>query len=258
MKVAIGGGTPAPLASSVGTAGDIAIDSASVYWDGNGTNCSTNVGIYTVPKSGGGVTSLGSTSSAFGTHGMVIDSGGVYFTQNGYMSTPSNLWFVAKGGGTVTSLATGKDANIGQVAVDSTFVYWFDTDTVYKTPIGGGASTPIVTLASLRSVVVDSTNLYWTSATTLSDGKVTKMPTAGGGATDLASGLSLPGGAIVDSTSVYWFNAYGTPTIMKAPIVGGVPITLATGGASALTVDGTSLYWLVSGTSGKVMKVTPK
>jgi DNA-binding beta-propeller fold protein YncE len=62
----------------------------------------------------------------------------------------------------------------------------------------------------------------------------------------------------VDATSVYWANN-GGGTVMKVPISGGTPTTLASGQTTpwGIAVDATSVYWTNYG-GGTVMKLTPK
>jgi hypothetical protein len=68
----------------------------------------------------------------------------------------------------------------------------------------------------------------------------------------LASALN-PSGLAVDCTSVYWTDWDGSAgTVMKVPIDGGTPTTVAGVSAAEIAVDGTSAYW-TGGTA--VMKV---
>jgi hypothetical protein len=73
-----------------------------------------------------------------------------------------------------------------------------------------------------------------------------------------------PGPIVVDATSVYWANDDTTGTLMKVPLGGGIPETLASGGVcSGIAVDDTSVYWTDEGSQpgladGLVRKLTPK
>lgn len=64
----------------------------------------------------------------------------------------------------------------------------------------------------------------------------------------IASSQSGPSSVVVDTTSVYWANTYD---LMKAPIGGGAPVTLASvqnqlaGNIGSIAVDATSVYWTV-------------
>jgi hypothetical protein len=85
-----------------------------------------------------------------------------------------------------------------------------------------------------------------------------KIALSGGTPRTLASNQG-PVGIAVDATSVYWtdWTDSGEGTVMKVPIGGGDPTTLASGQSSpsCLAVDETSVYWTAgTGDDGTVMK----
>ena len=71
------------------------------------------------------------------------------------------------------------------------------------------------------------------------------------GGTPTTLAAASPSNIAVDATSVYW-TEQGSGTVMQVPLVGGTPTTLASGqnGPYAITVDGASVYWTNSAIPG--------
>ena len=73
----------------------------------------------------------------------------------------------------------------------------------------------------------------------------------------------MPINIAVDAAFVYWTNSArgvaNAGTVMKVPIGGGTPITLACAQTQpwGIAVDATSVYW-TNLSDGTVMKVSPK
>jgi hypothetical protein len=174
------------------------------------------------------------------------------------------------GGGTVTTLASGRNAP-GGITTDGVKVYWAEWGTaangykdgaVLSVPVGG---TTIVTLASGQSgpghVAVDSASIYWTNqgsaANSFTDGSLatTLLSTPGGTVTTLVSGLLQPqtlvGAAGTGTTfaTLYWTNygstanAFGDGSVESLVLgtPGAVPTVLATSQAGAIGLTGGTL-----------------
>jgi hypothetical protein len=201
---------------------------------------------------------------------LAVDSASVYWTSAGSPGGNGAVMKVPLAGGTPVTIASSGNF-LPAIAVDSTSVYWVDVHAgaVMKVPLAGG--TPI-TLASTvdtaglgRGIAVDANSVYYGTDSFFCpvdggacDGTVImKVPLTGGTSVTLASGPRPSGsatnlGAIaVDATSAYWTTYIGGQflcdgMVMKVPLSGGTPVTLATGQtclAWGIAVDSTSVYW---------------
>jgi hypothetical protein len=249
----------------------LVVDATSVYFINGGTAANNYVdgALMKVPTGGGKTTTVVSGQSPSGL--AMAGTNLYYFTSNTVMTVPIS-------GGDPATLVSGQTGPQG-VAVDATNVYWTNSTvagTVMKLPLGGG--TPITLASGLDfpgSIAVDATNVYWTNQGTSgrADGyaRLMTVPIKGGTPTTLASADRMASGGIaVDATSVYWaYSIYysdnaapgdtSTPdggtagcagTVLKVPVGGGTPITLASGqfcSGGQVAVDATAVYWVNGG-----------
>jgi hypothetical protein len=135
------------------------------------------------------------------------------------------------------------------IALDGSTAYWITSGgdgVLMSAPVDG--SSPAVVLGSTlgwpMDVAVDATHVYWTS------GSVYKMPLAGGDAVRLVpiDVYIYPRELTVDATHVYWTDQGEgeAGTVMKVPLDGGMPVTLAMLPGSSpygIAVDAGAVYW---------------
>lgn len=101
--------------------------------------------------------SLSTLISGNSTEGsIIIDANYVYLSGGGSIKR------VSKGGGAVTTLVSGSDAN-ARVS-DGVFVYFTEGNYIKTVPVAGGAVTNLISApaGSVNSMAVDSTWIYWT------------------------------------------------------------------------------------------------
>jgi hypothetical protein len=271
-----GGAAPKVLAQ--GGSWPIAVDGQRAYWAGIDIEAVDLAAASDADAS----TALVSAPTAYGVQSIAVDATNLYWTNGG---APGAVLSVSLQGGEVVTLASALTQPAG-VAVDATSVYWLENaiptqpGRIMKAPLAGGPATTLVsgpqgvTEYSSQNIVVDSTSVYWTNAGPPSGtpwvptGAVVKVPSSGGTPVTLAANRLRPTGALaVDADSVYWTEwtqwiaeggTVNVGNVMKAPINGGSPTTLACGLSylGAIAVDDTSVY--VVANDSDVVRITPK
>jgi hypothetical protein len=249
------------LASGLRAPGAIAVRSGVVYWveaDGAIRSMPTSDGTPAVVGTGCRQTTL------------AVDATNAYCA-----GSDQNVRAIALSGGASTALAATEPAL--DVAVDPSRVYFTtfygervtggnNISVVGAVPIDGG---PVLRLATSQllpsSVAVGGGYLYWLDAVQDDNGAhpasgvaVMRVPVDGGAAASIASttgispGLSGENKAIaIDLSSVYFSNE---AALLKVPLAGGSPMTLATGFSLALAIDDASVYWATADSGGAIMR----
>jgi hypothetical protein len=167
--VAIPPTTPTTPGSAQNSAYGVALDSTNVYWVS--TDATSDVLVQASPLTGGGATTLGTTTGGvYEPFGMAVSSSSIYFVAY-LMGGGGGLFQLPIGGGTPSEVWTGGSMSKPlDVAIDPsmTNVYWTDftmNGAVYSMPVGGGAvSTVASAIAFPAEIAVDSTNVYFTAS----------------------------------------------------------------------------------------------
>ncbi len=247
------------LAAGQSANGVIAVDANYLYWT------STHDGtVMKVPVDGGDPAVLAAGQSSASR--IAIDVASVYWFSalQSFPGEGDNLWRVFIGGGTSVLCAPG-EISPGGLAVDATNIYWTNgTGEVRFMPVGGGQAATLfqeTTNEQLGPIVSNGIDVYWASP---QEGSIFMLPVNGPMGlqpTLIASGQNGIARLALDATSVYW-TATSDGTIMKAPLYGGRPVTLALlqSHPTGIAVDATNVYWTNyqgAGTCalGSVMKV---
>ena len=257
MKVPIGGGTPITLASGQNDPLGIAVYGASVYWANTAVGVAASGSVMSLPIGGGTPNTL-----AAGTNvGLIaVDATSVYWTDVSAQAVVD----VPVGGGALATLASLTNLGEAAVAVNAASIFWTYGVLLEEVPLTGGTATTLTSNYSgyaccsvADTLALDDTNVYFAlNYNQLTGGYVMEQPLDGGIAATIASDSADIEALAVDSTSIYWTDGVA---VMSVPIVGGAPLTLASGpsglSSGPIAVDATSVYW-VNGSG--VMKLTPK
>ncbi len=239
---------PVVLAAGLEEPGEMAIDGANVYWTEPAAGQ-----IIRVAKAGGPPTILASGLPSPGA--IAVSSGTIYWT-DAVAGTVSQL---AVAGGSPVTLATGLPGP-DALAVDAMDVYFSNISDHTVRHLAGSSSVVVASGQTVAAMVLDASNVYWATV----DGSIIKIPRNGGNTETLAaSPVTYPGsgppdygamGLAIDTTNAYWtYRAYWSGLdpgmVLSVPLEGGAPTVLCApcGGALAVTVDPSGIYWTESG-----------
>jgi hypothetical protein len=174
-----------------------------------------------------------------------LDANNLFWTEGDPVTHLDGFARIAKspkGGGSVTTVASGVMNASPPIAVDDSNVYIADKWTVKKLPQGGGMPEKLATLVfSIADITTDGVNVYVTQ-----DGPSTtafKISIADGTVTDLGAWGGPAGPVAVEGSYAYWMGHYDT--IARVPINGGATETVATGlpFLCDFVVDSASVYF---------------
>jgi len=240
-KVSVNGGDVTTLASELPEPRAIDVDASYVYWieRNNGSNGS----LKKIPINGGTVITLVTGLRNAQNH-MALDADNIYWG-DGKAGGGGEIKKVSKNGGAVTTLVSNGILNLKTaIAVDNTYVYFYDDQNHIKTvPINGGTVTTIGA-GTPEAYALFGSDIYWVE---YSNGTVKKMPKSGGTITTLATGSNSPANLAVDGTSVFWIEFNNPGKVMKVPVGGGAS-SIVSNEANTIGVatDNSNVYWAVS------------
>lgn len=163
--------------------------------------------------------------------------------------------------GACVPYAIVSDVPVGAITLDEQYIYWLGNSAVMKAKKDGSGFTQIFAASGVGFTILgaanDATNIYWLTATPTAPatGVVGQIAKDGTGFKTIASGFALSYAFASDDKSLYWAllgtaPSYADRGLMKINKDGSGLATLLTAmdlGYYCLAADGTSLYWVQSG-----------
>jgi hypothetical protein len=289
MRVDAGVAMPPPN-EDAGSCGDTSSDPhncGACGHDCSGATCSNSV-----------CESVVIAAAQVDAYALTVDDQNVYWTVEGTGSDGAVLKAPAQQTGTATAIASGQPypsyittdgKNVYWVAIDgvhsvsvnggtSTIMAPFSTDeataiavdlkNVYYASIGSGeagGSLFAVSLATATSLQI-ATQLQGQTAAVASNGStvfyadstdLSSVAPNGSNANTIEPG-QYASAVTADAKYVYWTSGLQSGAILRAPVGGGSPVTLASNQfyPNAIAVDGANVYWTTGeGGGGTVMEV---
>ena len=254
QRMPIQGGT-VETPTDPATMSGLTLDASFLYFGDDDTQA-----IDRVPLTGGAAQQLAPIAMVPNVDGSVTHPFGIVaYADRLYFSVSGGLVLrVGKDGTGLSGIALGGSLVIDLV-VDNDNLYFRDSDTVFRIPHTGGATTTMFKAQAgsfINALRLDDAYVYWTVApsSVAGQGQVQRMPKAGGAVETLATGLDQPTAIAIDSTDVYFADSRsdvspGSGVIERIQSPNGAPTVLVENIANpySLIVTATDVYWTNAG-----------
>jgi len=233
--------------------GAMALDQANVYWSDGALSGAT---LQKVPLAGGTAQQL---ATGIWASNIVVDASYVYASLDDSSGTGSIVKVPIAGGAAVT-LAPAQ-LNNGQLAIDSTYVYWVSlgdgtqmnntNGSVMRVPKAGGTVVPLAAnVNGPRSLVLANNFVYFGNRVSIQ-----KVPTTSGAVSTVTTTTGATALA-ADAGSIYAGSNVEFSSLLQLSLAGVAQSTLAaTGYTRALVVDGGTVFWSDSTSLNSVAKM---
>ncbi len=147
---------------------------------------------------------------------------------------PAPFYSLSKKGGTAKAI-TDPRPSANSLCIDDEFIYWIQTDGIYKMQKKGGEITKVYSTPDKQitsGLQIDADNFYFTQG----DGKQTLMKVSkeGGAAKQLAPAINQTMDFLVDNKNVYFFadeGSFAPIALKKVSKNGGDVVTMDSGNA---------------------------
>lgn len=158
---------------------------------------------------------------------------------------------MAIGGGAPVAVAKGL-VQPSSLQIDASAAYWIaygDQAGIHKVPLAGGPTTQLVSSSTpmpIQRLALDATHVYFSD---VADGSVKKVDKGGGPTVTVHAGLSGPTDLAIDELGVYVIESGDSGAIVRLPLDGGAPVTLASAQPDprGLLLTETHVYWFNGG-----------
>lgn len=236
----------------------IVVDSSFVYW--------TNIGdggtgqVLKVALDGGMPVILAAGQAA--PMGIGVDSTAVYWVTTG--GSGRVLKRFLDGGTPITLAVSSPGTAAGDLALNSRVLAWLvSAYGVVTVPLGGGAPLLIADSRFSASLAISETEVVWADDDPYLGGIWRASLDGGGAPFHVAQPSGLHGAIAFDGTDVFFdespWNAHFLRTIPKggwpAATLYSDPSWTGRVGGTGIAVDSSSVYFIVRGTTGRIMKV---
>ena len=246
----------------------IVLEAGSAYvTDAIGGDKASNeiLDVVRVPLGGGEPTRLAKSQRINGA--LLVGKGDLFFTSISDVKGEDRISKIpiGRGGGPATVATRAMIQADPALATDGTSLFYFSLPAgadekhadVMRAPIAGGKATKIASAdrtVRVLFIAADKENVYWPEP-----GRLVKAPVTGGAVTEIAK-VVYAWAAASDGMHLYRTDSPGESmgAIMRVPIAGGSPESLATGFSFpvALAVDAKSVYFVnFDAEDGAVLRV---